>query len=183
MQLTTAVGQRLYACSCRYVTHQCAHSLHIKHFCGLATARAPIDSDRIRIVWNDAYHTVTALQGQIWVRLEIIGQSFMLHQIRKMVGLAVALYRNAAPAYVLPAALSPANNVHVPLAPEGGLYLERCIFDAYNARWSEQHGGPLDVEQYAEQTAAFKVSCASMVCSRHFLVSMGNGSAEQAFCC
>ena len=39
----------------------------------------------------------TAVQGQSWVRMCVVGQSFMLHQIRKMVGLAVAVFRGAAP--------------------------------------------------------------------------------------
>lgn len=31
------------------------------------------------------------MQGQEWVRMVVVGQSFMLHQIRKMVGLAGVL--------------------------------------------------------------------------------------------
>lgn len=45
------------------------------------------------------------INGQPWVRLVVIGQSFMLHQIRKMVGLAMAVYRGAAPVDAIPIAL------------------------------------------------------------------------------
>lgn len=88
--------------------------------------------------------------------MNIIGQSFMLHQIRKMVGLAIATVRGAAGSYVLAAALSPSNTVHVPMAPEGGLFLERCVFEAYNARWGHEHDR-LDLAQYSEQVTEFKV--------------------------
>ena len=97
-------------------------------------------------------------QGQTWVRLVVVGQSFMLHQIRKMIGLAVALMRGVAGAYVLPDALSPAIDVHLQLAPEGGLFLERCLFEAYNARWGQEHDEHLDSEHYASQISAFKVT-------------------------
>ena len=37
------------------------------------------------------------MQGQQWVRMVVVGQSFMMHQIRKLVGLAVAEFRGTAP--------------------------------------------------------------------------------------
>lgn len=98
------------------------------------------------------------VQGSPWVRLVVVGQSFMLHQIRKMVGLAVAVMRGTAPDYVMPASLSPEHDMHVPMAPEGGLFLERCFFEAYNTRWSHEHGERVDVGLFAHQISAFKVT-------------------------
>ena len=47
------------------------------------------------------------LQGQEWVRMVVLGQSFMLHQIRKLVGTAVAVMRGDAPPECIQLALQP----------------------------------------------------------------------------
>ncbi len=69
------------------------------------------------------------------MRLVVLGQSFVMHQIRKMVGAAVAVCRGAAPPGFITAALAAPAPVPTPLAPELGLFLDECIFDSYNARW------------------------------------------------
>ena len=39
----------------------------------------------------------TEVAGRQWVRIELLGMSFMMHQIRKMVSMALAVFRNEAP--------------------------------------------------------------------------------------
>lgn len=68
------------------------------------------------------------------MRIVIIGQSFMLHQIRKMVGMAVAIMRGDAPEGCIRTALQPKRTVPTPMAPEVGLFLDECYYDAYNTR-------------------------------------------------
>ena len=51
------------------------------------------------------------LQGQEWVRMVVLGQSFMLHQIRKLVGTAVAVMRGEAPPECIQLALQPERNM------------------------------------------------------------------------
>ena len=48
---------------------------------------------------------VVIFKGIEFIRCEVVGQSFMLHQIRKMIGLAVAIMRNAAPETIMDTAL------------------------------------------------------------------------------
>lgn len=71
-----------------------------------------------------------------WVSLKFHGQSFMLHQIRKMIGLLVLIGRSTAPASLIPETFGPAR-IHVPKAPGLGLLLEEPIFAGYNRRLLE----------------------------------------------
>ena len=59
----------------------------------------------------------SVLQGQQWVRMVVLGQSFMLHQIRKLVGTAVAVMRGDAPPECIQLALQPERHMvrRVPL--------------------------------------------------------------------
>lgn len=71
-----------------------------------------------------------------WVSIKFHGQSFMLHQIRKMIGLLVMVGRTSAPASLIPETFGPAR-IHVPKAPGLGLLLEEPIFAGYNRRLLE----------------------------------------------
>lgn len=95
------------------------------------------------------------IQGESWVRLVVIGQSFMLHQIRKMVGMAVAEYKGIAPKGSLMCALKSRQRIVVPMAPDLGLFLDKCYYDAYNKRWGDLHGC-LDSDTYAEEVEKFR---------------------------
>ncbi|CDS82020.1 related to PUS1-pseudouridine synthase 1 [Sporisorium scitamineum] len=68
-----------------------------------------------------------------WVSIKFHGQSFMLHQIRKMIGLLVLIGRTGAGKGLVEECFGPAR-VHIPKAPGLGLLLEQPIFDAYNSR-------------------------------------------------
>ena len=63
----------------------------------------------------------------------------MLHQIRKMVGMAVAIMRGDAPDGCIRTALQPRRTVPTPMAPEVGLFLDECYYDAYNTRYLLTH--------------------------------------------
>ncbi|MBA0694890.1 hypothetical protein Goari_005154, partial [Gossypium aridum] len=50
-------------------------------------------------------NTVVTVEGIDFVKCEVVGQSFMLHQIRKMIGMAVAVMRGCAPESLIETAL------------------------------------------------------------------------------
>eukprot|EP00002_Diphylleia_rotans_P017162 TRINITY_DN3328_c0_g1_i6.p1 TRINITY_DN3328_c0_g1~~TRINITY_DN3328_c0_g1_i6.p1 ORF type:complete len:397 (-),score=74.83 TRINITY_DN3328_c0_g1_i6:25-1215(-) len=68
------------------------------------------------------------------VHLTIIGQSFMLHQIRKMVGTIVCVVRGDLSLETFEETLLP-KIVRTPMAPALGLFLEKCYYKGYEARF------------------------------------------------
>lgn len=96
------------------------------------------------------------IAGKPWVRMVVIGQSFMLHQIRKMVGMAVAEFTGVAQPGSLQYAMNTHEKVNVPMAPDLGLFLDECYYDAYNDRWGDHHEALSLGARYAEEVAKFK---------------------------
>nr|XP_031858534.1 tRNA pseudouridine(38-40) synthase [Kwoniella shandongensis]KAA5525606.1 tRNA pseudouridine(38-40) synthase [Kwoniella shandongensis] len=101
--------------------------------------------------------------GEIeWISVQIHGQSFMLHQIRKMISMAMLACRTGSPPSLLPETFGP-KRIHIPKAPPLGLLLEAPQFGVYNDRITQKLNGltddrdPVDFGLYAEQMHAFKV--------------------------
>ncbi|KAI8622269.1 pseudouridine synthase, partial [Chytriomyces sp. MP71] len=87
--------------------------------------------------------------GTQWIRLFVNGQSFMLHQIRKMVSFAVMAVRTGTPATVV-AATYGEEKLNVPKAPALGLLLRKPLFEAYNRQQQKLHAdrAPLEFGPY-----------------------------------
>nr|KYP72544.1 tRNA pseudouridine synthase 1 [Cajanus cajan] len=96
------------------------------------------------------------VEGMEFVKCEVVGQSFMLHQIRKMIGLAVAIMRNCAPESLIDKAFQQDVNINVPTAPEVGLYLDECFFSSYNQKWKDSHE-ELSMKDYEKEAEEFKM--------------------------
>ncbi|KAJ2959929.1 hypothetical protein NQZ79_g4658 [Umbelopsis isabellina] len=92
-----------------------------------------------------------------WLSLKIHGQSFMLHQIRKMVGMLILMVRSATPTSLISKTFGP-EKLNIPKAPALGLLLERPIFTQYNTRIAalEQSREPVDFDKYEHEIQDFK---------------------------
>ncbi|KAI1212153.1 pseudouridine synthase [Annulohypoxylon truncatum] len=93
-----------------------------------------------------------------WLSLKVHGQSFMMHQIRKMVGMAVLVTRCATPLSRINESYEP-TQISIPKAPGLGLLLERPVFETYNKRAKDQNNlAELDFGNYEKEIQEFKDS-------------------------
>ncbi|OLL26325.1 tRNA pseudouridine synthase 1 [Neolecta irregularis DAH-3] len=90
-----------------------------------------------------------------WISVKIHGQSFMLHQIRKMVAMVVMIVRSGCPENRISEAYRPPK-LAIPKAPGLGLLLERPIFEGYNKKATDNGREKIDFDQHDDQIEAFK---------------------------
>ncbi|XP_055848984.1 pseudouridylate synthase 1 homolog isoform X2 [Episyrphus balteatus] len=75
-------------------------------------------------------------QGIEFLTLKVKGQSFMLHQIRKMVGVAISVVRGNTTEATIARAFTE-ERLDLPMAPGLGLVLDQVHYDRYNDRYGE----------------------------------------------
>ncbi|KAE8776338.1 tRNA pseudouridine synthase A, mitochondrial [Hordeum vulgare] len=132
------------------------HYVGTRNFHNFTTRTKAEDPAAKRYIISFTANSVVSLDGIDFVRCEVVGQSFMLHQIRKMVGLAVAVMRNCAPESIYDVAFRKDIRLNVPTAPEVGLHLDECMFASYNSKWMDTHEA-VSIEPYAEEAEEFKI--------------------------
>ena len=98
------------------------------------------------------------VNGTEWLSLKVHGQSFMMHQIRKMVSMAALVVRCGTHEGRIQDSFQD-DRLSIPRAPGLGLLLERPVFDSYNKNLRHK-GGPERAEvafdAYREEMEAFK---------------------------
>ncbi|KAL3316921.1 tRNA pseudouridine synthase 1 [Cichlidogyrus casuarinus] len=88
--------------------------------------------------------------------VDIVGQSFMLHQIRKMIALAIALTRGNCDDSVWDRCFT-TTRIDIPRAPGLGLLLDKVMFDHYNKRYgSDGIHQTIDWDRYKDTIEPFK---------------------------
>lgn len=91
--------------------------------------------------------------GVEFTRIEITGSSFMLHQIRRMVGFSLAVIRGIVEDELLRRSLTN-EKIHTPTAPGLGLMLERLHYSNYAERFKAHD--PLTFEDCDEDVDKFR---------------------------
>ena len=90
-----------------------------------------------------------------WLSLKVHGQSFMMHQIRKMVCAAALIVRCGCHEGRIQDTYLP-DRLSIPKAPSLGLLLERPVFDAYNERLVDFGRERIQFGRYEERIKEFK---------------------------
>jgi tRNA pseudouridine38-40 synthase len=118
------------------------------------TARDPSAKRNIKsFVCNP---TPIIINGTEWLSLKVHGQSFMMHQIRKMVGMVALTVRCGTPIERIVQAQGELK-YSIPKVPGLGLLLERPVFDSYNEIQAVKHDkAKLDFGKYEKELEEFK---------------------------
>ncbi|XP_013089214.2 pseudouridylate synthase 1 homolog [Biomphalaria glabrata] len=94
--------------------------------------------------------------GIEFITIRVKGQSFMMHQIRKMIGLTMAIVRGYCPESTIEASWGP-EKVDVPKASGLGLVLEELHFLGYNKKFGcDGIHEPIDWSKHKEDMDKFK---------------------------
>ena len=135
----------------------------LRNYCGTHnfhnyTVRvSPDDPAAMRYILSFDCSMPFVVNGVEFVRTTVVGQSFMLHQIRKLIGTMIGVVRGAWSEEDQIFALNTKEHCQTPMAPELGLFLCECIYHAYNTRFGETHE-PLRLDAYADKVEAFKTT-------------------------
>lgn len=95
------------------------------------------------------------VDGERFVRCVVLGQSFMLHQIRKLIGTMLAVVRGEISENDQKFALLTHQFAPTPMAPELGLFLCECVYGAYNNRFGSVHE-KFELAKHGDKSEAFK---------------------------
>ena len=133
------------------------HYLGTKRFHNFTTGKETMDSSCMRYVKNITISPPFRKDDNKteWVSLKIQGQSFMLHQIRKMIWLATLIARSNLQIEYVDKFLQD-SRIYIPNAPATGLLLNYPEFAAYNEKLKRLGYETIETNKYRKELQEFK---------------------------
>ncbi|KAG8239520.1 hypothetical protein J437_LFUL016637 [Ladona fulva] len=126
------------------------------NFHNFTSRKKPMDPSAQRYIMSMKCGEPEICENVEFATITVKGQSFMLHQIRKMVGLAIAVIRGLTSVETIVKAWKP-ERLDIPIAPSLGLVLEEVHYDKYNRKFgSDGMHDSLTWAEYEEEIAEFK---------------------------
>lgn len=114
------------------------------------------DPSAARIIKSfDVDATPIIINDTEWLSLKLSGQSFMMHQIRKMVTMVALLVRCGCQEGRIQDSYM-ANKFIIPKAPSLGLLLECPVFESYNEKLEGFGYNKIDFNRYEKEMEEFK---------------------------
>lgn len=106
------------------------------NFHNFTSGKHPSDKSSFRYITKCEAKKPFECRAHEFIAIEICGQSFMIHQIRKMIGLCMAVCRGYCPKEHLERAWGN-SKIDIPRAPGLGLLLNRVEFKRYNEKFGD----------------------------------------------
>lgn len=116
--------------------------------------KATCDLETVMLPSTDGLHS----NHSEWVRIQVRGQSFMLHQIRKMISLAILTHNEVVPDDAIERSFCRRTLINIPPAPAVGLFLDCCHFGWYNEKHKAALPEPLTFAQCDYTREQFKTA-------------------------
>ncbi|KAI5963144.1 PUS1 [Candida pseudojiufengensis] len=114
------------------------------------------DSSSKRFIIDTKTSEPFVINGTEWISIKIHGQSFMLHQIRKMICMACLILRLDLPSTLIKDCFK-STKINIPKAPSLGLLLEAPVFDAYNLKLKDHQYDIIDFSKFSKEMNEFKM--------------------------
>jgi len=128
-----------------------------KNFHNFTSRRLPTDPSCNRYITEFICGEPFLISEMEFVKITVKGQSFMLHQIRKMVGFAIAIMRGLATKETLESTFK-LDRVDIPIAPSLNLLLEEPHYDTYNKKYgNDGFHDPLCWDEYEKEIEKFSL--------------------------
>lgn len=128
----------------------------VHNFHNFTLGKLPTDPSATRIMKSLSISDPKVINGTEWLSIKIHGQSFMLHQIRKMVALAALVVRTGCTLNRISEAFEP-TKINIPKAPSLGLLLERPVYDGYNNKLKTLGHQPISFAKWEKEIEEFKM--------------------------
>lgn len=126
------------------------------YFHNYTSGKLPMEPSSRRHIYEFVCGEPFEKDGIEWCLIQIKGQSFMLHQIRKMIGMAMAIVRGHTSVSKIDETFG-MQRIDIPRAPGLGLVLEQVHFDRYNKRYgSDGMHETLSWDKVEDQVTRFK---------------------------
>uniref|UniRef100_A0A7S4H854 Pseudouridine synthase I TruA alpha/beta domain-containing protein n=1 Tax=Guillardia theta TaxID=55529 RepID=A0A7S4H854_GUITH len=152
-RVTDDVVERVSKLLSQYVG---THSFH-----NFTSGKKKGDADAKRYIVSFKVGERVIFDGYEYLELRVEGQSFLLHQIRKMIGLVVFTIRYKCDNKEKLSIVWSDKKVHIPLVPGVGLFLNKVLYRTYNK--TNKHLQPLDFEDVKDKIEDFKTKMVHIV--------------------